>query len=155
MRVLSNINETLRVAYKWLAQNRYTEKEIQQRLELAVGSNNPDNNKLVYETMKSLKNENLLHDEWLAEKTARRYSHLSNSMIFKKLMAKGLSPQLASETISKLIPENIRAKRLAEQKWYDLAFEEMEVRKGIVKRYLESRGFSSVLLAETLASIIH
>jgi len=154
MRVLNNINETLRAAYIWLAQCQYTENEIRQRLELAVG-NNPDNNKLVYETMKSLKKENLLHDEWLAEKIARRYSHLSNSMIFKKLMAKGLSPQLASETISKLIPENIRAKRLAEQKWYDLAFEEMEVRKGIVKRYLESRGFSPILLAEALSSIIH
>lgn len=149
MRVLNGINDTLCVAYKWLAGNQLTESQLKQRLELAL-IGNPAKNDLVYETMESLRKANLLHDEWMAEKIARRYSHLSNAHILKKLLAKGLEEKLAHAAIKNLIPESIRAKRLAEQKITELAFESSTTRRAKVKHYLESRGFSDSLSSEVM-----
>lgn len=150
MRVLSNINDTMRAAYKWLASNQLTEQQVKQRLELAL-IDNPAKNDLVYETLQSLRDENLLHDEWLAQQIVRRYSHLSNAMIFKKLLAKGLNPKLAEQTIKNLVPEKSRAENLAQEKWRDFLIEGGEKCKDQIQRYLESRGFSSILVAEIIS----
>ncbi|SRR3989339_148224 len=150
MRVLSNINDTMRAAYKWLADNQLTEQQVKQRLELAL-IDNPAKNDLVYETMQSLREENLLHDEWLAQQIVRRYSHLSNALIFKKLLAKGLHPKLAELTIKNLAPEKSRAESLAQEKWQDFLIEGGEKCWDQIQRYLESRGFSTVLVTEIIS----
>lgn len=149
MRVLCNLNDTMRAAYKWLADNQLTEQQVKQRLELAL-LGNPAKNDLVFETMQSLRDENLLHDEWLAQQIVRRYSHLSNALIFKKLLSKGLHPKLAEQTIKNLEPEKSRAKNLAQEKWQDFLIESSETCVDKIQCYLESRGFSRVLVTEIL-----
>ncbi len=150
MRLLNDINQTLHVAYKWLSEKQLTEKQLIQRLQLVV-ADHPAKNDLVYKTMKSLKDENLLQDEWIAESIAHRYAHFSNAAILKKLLDKGLSESISNDAIAKLMPEDIRAKRLAEQKWEDLYFESTETKLNKIKRYLESRGYSERLLVQAVS----